>query len=130
MARKTAAERQAEADAARLEQHRLMVETYPDVLMKTLENVTSIGGTIAVHGGMYVVELMSDGYYGQQWKLSPATAAIIDFNEIDALHWTIKSVEAAIEEDRRLTQLAQSAVSKLSVEEYNALKRRLSSDIG
>lgn len=123
MARKTTAERQAEA--ARMqelsEQARVASETaeYPTRMMSLLERANNVGFTVYVDNQKFVVNDVNNRYgvefrFGLQYESNSTYI-------LDSLEYDVGVAEAEQAEQRRITELKQAALSKLTKEERQAL---------
>ena len=123
MARRTAAERQAEA--ARMqqlsEQAREAQETaeYPVRMMALLERASNVGFLVTVKNQQFVVQDLSNRYgvefrFGLQYE--PNNTMILDSLEFD-----VSIAEAEQAEQRRVAELKKAALGKLTKEERQAL---------
>jgi hypothetical protein len=123
MARRTAAERQAEA--ARMqelsEQARVARETeeYPVRMMSLLERASDVGFLVTVDKQQFMVQDLSNRYgvefrFGLQYDRN-------SMNVLDSLEFDVSIVEAEQAEQRRLAELRNAALSKLTKEERQAL---------
>lgn len=123
MARRTAAERQAEA--ARMqelsEQARVARETaeYPTRMMALLERAGNVGFTVYVDNQKFVVKDINNRYgvefrFGLQYESNSMYI-------LDSLEFDVSIVEAEQAEQRRVAELKQAALGKLTKEERQAL---------
>ena len=123
MARRTTAERQAEA--ARMqelsEQARVARETaeYPVRMMALLERANNVGFTVDVNNQKFVVKDINNRYgvefrFGLQYESNSMYI-------LDSLEYDVSIVEAEQAEQRRLAELKNAALSKLTKEERQAL---------
>lgn len=123
MARRTAAERQAEAarmqelsEQARAAQE---AEEYPTRMMALLERASDVGFLITVDKQQFVVRDLSNRYgtefsFGLQYDRN-------SMGVLDSLEFDVSIVEAEQAEQRRLAELRNAALSKLTKEERQAL---------
>jgi ABC-type multidrug transport system fused ATPase/permease subunit len=116
MARRTAAERKAEAERMRQisEESRVNRETaeYPALLMSTLERVNNqYEMELFVRDNMFVVRSRND-HYGNEYVLSYAyTVKAQDY--LQELEWKLNSIEEAQAEARRLVEVKREAERKV-----------------
>jgi hypothetical protein len=120
MARKTtkqSAEALAKWQAERVEQER--AEYFP-LLMKTLENATTVGFSMSVRGGKFAVRTNDWDSWKDAYHLSPEYSE----RSWQDLHVLIDEVNTKIfemEEAKRKEEVRRSALAKLTAEERQLL---------
>ena len=114
MARKTKAEREAEAQVARALQEKMARDAYPELLMETLERAAKLSFDLRVRDGKF--EVLDRNSPVDYWTLTYDYTADAD-NELDMLRWEVERQEQAEAEANRQWLVKQSALAKLSQEE-------------
>jgi hypothetical protein len=123
MARRTAAERQAEAARMQeLSEQALAAQEaaeYPTRMMALLERASDVGFLVTVDKQQFVVQDLSNRYgvefrFGLQYDRN-------SMDVLDSLEFDVGGVEAERAEQRRLAELRNAALSKLTKEEREAL---------
>ena len=123
MARKTAAERKAEADRFRQmsEEARVTREKaeYPTKLMEALEEATTLNNyELEVRNGMFSLR-------DRDSRDSTLSLTLLytenSYNALESLEWDLREKAAERAESERLSALRRAAFAKLSDEEKNAL---------
>lgn len=118
MARKTKAQREAEAQAAREQQEAAAREAYPNLLMDTLERASKLTFELEVREGKFVVMDRNDPC--DPWVLTYEYTPDAD-SDLDMLMWEVERQEQAEAEANRKWLAKQAALAKLSKEERELL---------
>ena len=118
MARKTKAEREAEAAAYRELREKIARDAYPAMLIDTLARATNLSFDLRVRDGKFVVSDCND--YENFWTLTYDYTPDAD-SDLDMLRWELEEQEQAIAEANRKIQARQAALAKLSKEERELL---------
>lgn len=118
MARKTNAEREAEAQAARNQQEAESREAYPNLLMDALERATNLSFELEVRNGTFRVTDRNSPV--DAWTLTYKYTPDADA-DLDMLRWELERQEQAIAEANSRIQARQAALAKLSEEERELL---------
>ena len=118
MARKTKAEREAEAQAAREQQEAAAREAYPALLMNALERATNLSFELEVRNGTFRVTDRNSPM--DAWELTYSYTPDAD-SDLDMLRWELEQREAAEAEANRKWLAKQAALAKLSKEERELL---------
>jgi hypothetical protein len=118
MARKTKAEREAEAHLARVEQEMRARDAYPALLMETLERAAKLSFDLRVRDGKF--EVLDSNSPVDYWTLTYDYTPDAD-SDLDMLRWEVERQEQAIAEANRKIQARQAALAKLSLEERELL---------
>lgn len=118
MARKTKAEREAEAQTAREQQEAESREAYPNLLMNALERATNLSFELEVRNGTFRVTDRNSP--NDAWELTYRYTPDADA-DLDMLRWELEQREAAEAEANRKWLARQVALAKLSEEERELL---------
>ena len=121
MVRKTKAELEAEAQAAREQREAEAREAYPNLLMDALERATKLGFGIVVRDKKFLIvdrnsHSSVNDMPGLTYKYTPDSDAALDM-----LRWDLDQLEAAEAEANRKWLARQAALAKLSEEERELL---------
>ena len=118
MARKTKAEREAEAQVARALQEKMARDAYPELLMETLERAAKLSFDLRVRDGKF--EVLNRNSPVDYWTLTYSYTPDADA-ELDMLRWEVEKQEQAEAEANRKYLAKQAALAKLSPEERELL---------
>lgn len=118
MARKTNAEREAEAIVARALQEKMARDAYPELLMETLGRATNLSFELEVRNGTFRVTDRNSPV--DAWTLTYDYTPDAD-SDLDMLRWEVETQERAHAEANRKILARSAALAKLSEEERELL---------
>lgn len=119
MARETKAERLVREAAERLERDAFMAATYPERLMTMLERATKVNFELEVRNATFVLKDRDDAR--ERSVELTLTYSPDNHESLNELEWRVEMKEERAREAERKWMLCQTALSKLTEEELEAL---------